>query len=411
MKSSRGNGHFRDDPNQMYMAYQSTGILSLLLVVAAVFSAEPAVSLPQFAMINGEKCIACHVNALGSGLRTTRGFYEMHEAGLLKPEKVGLGGIYRHDRETNRFFGDRFSFGTDMRYQTVRSPKSADANRRYFPMQFALYSTYKIVPWLKAEGSYNFGPKKFLGQQKWTGSFIVQPENSYTQFRIGYFLPSVGVRYDDHTIITRQTAGANGSYLIPPNYAEYGAEFNYNGFDWLTATAGVFSPRSLAENLILDRTGKEISLITDRNNPSVLGRLEFRRRTQDRNVNLWAGSSVLGNGDFNLESIFAGVGLAKQVSLISEYARSDKKGMRRTHNGVIDVSWRVTKPLLFDVRVERGISKFSPDISSSDVYTNRLVLGAQILPIPYIELRPEYRLEDTEQYKSGRLAVQLHVFY
>ncbi|MDP2984836.1 MAG: hypothetical protein Q8O92_16065 [Candidatus Latescibacter sp.] len=411
MKSSRENDNFRGDQNPMYMAYQSAGILMLLLVLAAVVSVEPAVSLPQFAMINGEKCIACHVNALGSGLRTTRGFYEMHEAGLLKPGKVGLGSIYRHDRETNQFLGDRFSFGTDMRYQTTRTPKSSDAKRRYFPMQFSMYSTFKVSPCLKAEGSYNFGPKKFLGQQKWTGSLILQPENSYTQLRAGYFQPSIGIRYDDHTIITRQTAGANGSSLIPPSYAEYGAEFNYNGMDWLTVTTGVFGARSLAENRILDRTGKEISLITDRNNPSFLGRLEFRHRAMDRNVNLLAGSSVLVNGDFNLISIFASAGLAKRVSLISEYARSDKKGMRRTHNGVVDVSCRVTKPLLLYVRGERGISRFSPDISAAEVYTNRVVFGAQIFPIPYVELRPEYRLVDTEQYKSSRYAVQLHLFY
>ncbi len=207
----------------MYMAYQSAGMLMLLLLLAAIFSVEPAVSLPQFALINGEKCIACHVNALGSGLRTARGFYEMHEAGLLKPDKIGLGSIYRYDRENNQFFDNKLSLGTDIRYQTIRSPKSADAKRRYFPMQFALYSTYKVVSWLKAEGSYNFGPKKYSGQQKWTGSLIVQPENSYTQFRAGFFQPSIGVRYDDHTIITRQTAGANGSTLIPPCYAEYGA--------------------------------------------------------------------------------------------------------------------------------------------------------------------------------------------
>jgi hypothetical protein len=401
---------FKNNSNPIQAVYQSIGILISLLIVVATFSVEEAVSIPQFAVMEGQKCIVCHVNALGCGLRTLRGFSEMNNVGLIKPSLVGLGGLYRHIPDTNQFLHEKLSLGTDIRFQTYRSPKSSDAKRRYFPMQFSLYSTYKVYPWMKVEGSYNFGPKKYLGQKKGTASLIFQPENSFTQFRIGYFQPSVGVRYDDHTIITRLIGGANGSPLIAPYYAEYGAEFNYNRFVWLTMTAGLYSAQSLAENRLLDRTGQEISLIKNKNNPSAVGRLEFRKRIQNSTVNLLAGSSVLVNGDFNLSNVFVGTGLFNRLSIISEYARSDKKGMRRTHNGVVDFTYRVKKALLVSLRGERGITRFSPDISTTEVYTNQAVFGAELFVLPHIEFRPEYRLVETEQFKSARYAFQIHIY-
>ena len=53
-------------------------------------------------------------------------------------------------------------------------------------------------------------------------------------------------------MLVRQIAGSDGSPLIAPNYAEYGMEFNYNGIDWVTLTAGVFNAESLSENFVVD---------------------------------------------------------------------------------------------------------------------------------------------------------------
>ena len=60
----------------------------------------------------------------------------------------------------------------------------------------------------------------------------IQPSFKLPRLRIGYFQPSIGVRYDDHTAVVRQIAEGSGPRsLIAPNYAEVGAElFPSSGF-------------------------------------------------------------------------------------------------------------------------------------------------------------------------------------
>jgi len=40
-----------------------------------------------------------------------------------------------------------------------------------------------------------------------------------------------------------------------------------------------------------------------------------------------------------------------------------------------------------------------------------VVLGAHVFVLPYVEIRPEYRIVDTDDFRSTRYAFQLHLFY
>jgi hypothetical protein len=43
---------------------------------------------------------------------------------------------------------------------------------------------------------------------------------------------------------------------------------------------------------------------------------------------------------------------------------------------------------------------------------NSIILGAQLFPVPYVEIRPEYRIWDTvNPGYTSRWNVQLHIFY
>jgi hypothetical protein len=250
-----------------------TVLVGFFLISFCCFQ-KTAWAIPQFALYNGERCLQCHVNASGGGLRTSRGFSEMNRTGLLQPEQMG---IPFPENTRNTFLQDRLTVGADARFQTARSPKSPDAKRRYFPMQASVYSAYRIFEWLSTEASYNFGPKKYPGQQKFTASAIIHPGGFAGNIRAGFFQPSIGLRHDDHTILTRRIAGADGVSLIPPHYAELGTEITYSGIPWLSATAGIFGGNGLSENRVINRRGEETRLIQDRNNPSALARLELFR--------------------------------------------------------------------------------------------------------------------------------------
>ena len=68
---------------------------------------------------------------------------------------------------------------------------------------------------------------------------IYQPNYNWPALRVGHFQPSIGMRYDDHTMLVRQTPMLPGAAsLIAPNYAEYGAEVHYYKKLWLSQTGG-----------------------------------------------------------------------------------------------------------------------------------------------------------------------------
>ena len=43
--------------------------------------------------------------------------------------------------------------------------------------------------------------------------------------------------------------------------------------------------------------------------------------------------------------------------------------------------------------------------------TQALVAGLEFFPTPYMEVRPEYRLVETDAYRFGHATVQIHLFY
>ena len=46
-----------------------------------------------------------------------------------------------------------------------------------------------------------------------------------------------------------------------------------------------------------------------------------------------------------------------------------------------------------------------------ETYTKQGAIGALIIVAPMVEVRPEFRIVDTERYRSNRYAMQFHIFY
>ena len=231
------------------------------------------------------------------------------------------------------------------------------------------------------------------------------------RYEPAFFRPAIGIRYDDHTVVSNQVAGGDYTSLIPPAYAEYGAEYSFNGLEWFSASAGIFSARNLSEVRVKDSGGGQVSLISNRDRPSALLRLELRRPLLEGAVYLQGGSSYLENGDFNLENVFLGAGLGHRVSVLGEFIHSSKHTMQRINNGTMDVTYKFTHSLLLYVRGERGVTRFTREAGVVKTYMNLGTAGAQIFLFPHVELRPEFRIVDTEQYRSTRYYVQLHLYY
>lgn len=389
----------------------------VLLVIVGIWGTIQAEATPQFSLLSGNRCQNCHVSQQGGGLRNELGWYSYNDVGLLQPSWLGLEEFYKSIGEQNTLVDDKLTIGFDFRLQMAKSHKSPDAENKIFPMQAALHASYAVSDWLTAEGTYNFGKKRYNGQTAWSGSLLLQPDFSFPQLRLGFFQPSIGMRYDDHTMLVRQVTGNDYLPLIAPNYADAGAELNYEGLKWFTVGAGVFRADHLSENLVQNTAGNLVPLVA-KDDLTFNGRIIFWPRLFEHTINTYVGSSYLANGDFSLVTAFAGIGWTDNIALLAEYMHSDKSGSRKTDNMSVELMYQLTPPILLYVRAEHGSTEQRLEAATLDNTMTQWVIGSQIFLLPYVELRPEFRIVDTEQtprlsdqYRSQRFAMQLHIFY
>ena len=74
---------------------------------------------------------------------------------------------------------------------------------------------------------------------------------------------------------------------------------------------------------------------------------------------------------------------------------------------------------MFEARLEQA--KADADLAGGHKAgsTRQMVLGAQFFPLPYVEIRPEYRLirstrttsASKDEYILGQYALQVHLFF
>ncbi len=383
-----------------------------LVVVCTTFCTAQA--LPKFSLLTGNRCSSCHVSVAGGGQRTDLGWYSYSDVSLIPREGSFISGLYAADT-SNTFFNGMLMLGLDMRVQTTRSMYVPDAPRKTFPMQGTLYIDFKPVKELSFDAQLNFfglsaSAKRvaYPGQKVWAASVSWQPHINYPSVRVGQFRPSYGMRYDDHTmfaysIVTETSRQA----IVAPEWAEAGAELTYEGLPGLTAQVGVFGSSGLAELKFQD-SGRNVSAVTG-NAPTITARVVGSPRFLDDFINTYIGASILNNGNFNLMSGFVGVGLTDYAGLAVDYTRIKKGEIVEANNLTAELTVQVWSPVLPFVRYETSSTQQRQNDKQSVKST---VIGAHIFVVPYVELRPEYRIWDTAKPgTTTRWNLQLHVFY
>lgn len=389
--------------------------LRIALLVFAVCSAIGTVSaLPKFSLLTGNRCSNCHVSVAGGGQRNDLGWYSYSDVSLIPREGSFLSGLYAGDT-SNSFFGGKLMLGLDMRAQTTRSPYSPDALRKTFPMQGTLYIDFKPVKELTFDAQLNFfglsaSAKRvaYPGQKVWAASVSWQPHVDYPSIRVGQFRPAYGMRYDDHTMSAYSIeTPTSRQAIVAPEWAEAGAELTYEGLPGLTAQVGVFGSSGLAQLKFQD-SGRIVSAVAG-NAPTIAARVVGWPRFLDDFINTYIGASILNNGDFSVMSGFVGVGLTDHAGLAVDYTRIKKTEIVEANNISAELTVQVWSPVLPFVRYETSTTQQHQNDKQS---VKSSVIGAHIFVVPYVELRPEYRIWDTAKPgTTTRWNLQLHVFY
>jgi hypothetical protein len=218
------------------------------------------------------------------------------------------------------------------------------------------------------------------------------------------------MRYDDHTMGSYGYATSTSRQtLVAPDWSEYGAEITYEGLRWLTLQTGVFGSEGLSQVRINDGGTQSVSAITG-NQPTITARAVVWPRAINDRLNMWLGGSVLSNNALTLTSAFAGVGLSDHLSLLLDRTSMKLNNVIETENWTAELMYQAATWVFPYIRAERY---WTDQVNAAGtVLTDAAIIGAQIFLLPYVELRPEYRILDTwKEGYSSRWNFQLHIFY
>lgn len=418
-------------------------VLAPALLVMLGFSwPGSAEAVPRFSVTAGSPCTTCHVNPTGAGLRNAIGFESMDDVGF-----VGYPGTPH-----NALFDDLLSLGADVRIQAVRlgAPVSSTdgddvlvPDYVVLPMQIQPYVGLNPVDGLWVYGSYTMGPETiergevcdpvYPGQSCFDAAVQYQPGAAWPTLRAGMIQPSVGVRRDDHTIYIRGDAADRRAPVIPPNYADWGGELSYQPVSWFRSELGAVATMNLED--AIDNGIREAALWPVAANARVmfLPQLVFGGPDEDPGdefgddefgddfgddfaaepveptvINTWIGASAFVSGDFLRVDGFAAVGLHGGLEVHGEVSWTRLDRDYSMLNGLFGASWAVLEPLAVAARVERAHTDLGDGSTATAV---QVVAGLEVFPVPFVEIRPEYRLVQTDAYLFGQPTVQLHLFY
>ncbi len=376
-------------------------------------------SKPSYSMLSGNRCLNCHVTPNGGGLRNQLGVYSKENASIINPESIGLENFYSFFKSAQEEAAEEhsFYFGLDSRFQSLKWGAGSDRfkifDRKIFLMQLTPYIAYYPFEWMSINAQYNFAEltgNLYKGQKSWSAGINIQPDFDYPMLRIGYIQPSIGGRQDDHTLLVRQTAGQFDPYL-PPDYTEWGAELSYNYFKWFSATFGVFKSESMHENIVKNKNNINIPLV-GKNIIFKLARLEFYPRFFEGILNINFGGSYYTGEDFNMFNLFFNAGITDKIALLTEYASTNKNELRTTDNFLIELDYQVLPSIILFARAEKANTK--ENLSETLEWTTyQYVVGANLYLLPYLDIKPEYRIYDRAHVESStaQYTLQIHFYY
>lgn len=410
---------------------------------------------PRQSLTAGTPCSGCHFSPNGGGGRTELGWGSMNKVGALTYDSLGLSAL--HNQKSNQI-ANVASVGFDMRVQGARlgSPSKEGGEITYpelswIPMQFQPYLAIKPTSALTLYGSMMPGPNAMEGDldtqvyagmstYEWWASYKFGP--TAPTLRIGKFQPTFGIRHDDHTILLRGDALSRRFPIIPPNFTEVGAEIGYQPKRWLRAEVGGFQSTNLQE--VFDaRVGDEAINLAPY---SIVSRISFMPQfswggaeaiaddsfddfdnfddfddTSSAEpvlpvvMNTWFGLSSYLSNQFHLLNAFMGLGLNNGLSSSVELSfRDNPNEAQKTFqqlNTMFSLNYAWRNWLVVNARVERGQTQLLTDTLDEVAVAWQYVAGLEFFPVPYMEIRPEYRLVDTFDYRFGQATLQVHLFY
>ncbi len=358
---------------------------------------SPLLALPRFAAENGVSCNLCHVNPTGSGLRNDYGIslFSMDELPMEK-------GIKFTDADYTGKIKKNMRFGADLRFQVLSHTDSQEESRTaYFPMQGDLYMNLTV-----SKGVEVYVKQDLLKQQSEFWSYLpLLPKNGF--LRIGKFIPSYGLRLDDHTAFTR-----GGNLRMSYGLQKEGMPFSSYAENPGIIEAGMY----ISDIFITLSTANKFAT----GNESGYG---FSESLKDKNLTfrgeytgsigsapILLGFSFMKEGDFQLMGVFGGTSFLGLTWIgevdIAENWVDDNSSIA----SFSEFSYPVNQGLHLVARYDL----FDEDIKINNNAISRWIVGFDIFPISFFEIKLQSRFTSVSgdgEKPEPEYIIQIHTWF
>jgi hypothetical protein len=309
---------------------------------------------PYLAIAQGLKCVACHVNPTGGGLRSALGVAFARNAMPAMQLPAGA-------PEWTGSVGDFVRIGGDLRELWSRTEVPGQPSQQGWELdEFRLYGDLSILPGrlgiyvdqLMAPGSSN-AREAYIR--------LGTPDGRWT-FKGGRFYLPFGWRLQDDTAFVRQVSGIN--MTAPDDGIEAGLELG----DWSAQLA-------LANGAANAGTGSGHQLT---------GQVAWIRPRG--RIGLAASSTESDAGDRRMAGLFAGLRTGPLAWLGEvDFIRDDgfPQGQRSLLAALGEVNWSFRQ----GHNVKLTAEYFDPDRDVSEDHKSRLSLVYELTPLPFVQVR------------------------
>ena len=372
--------------------------LLLLSSMIVIISYNQSYSLPRFSLRMDGKCMDCHVNPTGGEMRNHDGWtWSRNSLAMISPHK---------DFEMTNRLAPNIEFGFDFRGNYLVAMNEAYTKSDFQRMQGSIYTSISLAQKIKAYARYDFI------WQFWEayGLAHILPNNGY--IKGGTFMPNYGIRIDDHTAYIKGgdlgvlfATGRRQGLIYDPRYVETGVEIGQYISDFAFVTASIGNPRSTEFNADPTYTAR-VEFTPEVSNAFSLSfggsfasfkdqRFDKNFKPIYQNVNMFGGFAGISIDEFVLEGEF---------DMAKDYMQLDSS----TTAMMVQAAYTVMKGVDAVVRYDR----FDPNIKLSSDDHSRIVLGLEIQPYSFVEIRPQYRIQmEHPDVKNNSFVAQFHIYY
>jgi hypothetical protein len=369
-------------------------IFALLIFSFSLFYTE-LYAYPKFAAYTGEKCVSCHVNPTGGGLRNPYGVKYSRDNLYMKFLKKA-----NESSEFNTQITKGIQIGADMRMIFIddQIDEGIPNFNTFFQMQGDLYVHAKMNKYLSlvvAPGLYipnTYGPDPLATKYEIYGMLSSLPAGLY--FKAGRFIPNFGTKIPEHRAYNR-----NFNDLYTPYASDAGIEIGFAP-SFFTLTA------ALSNGSSLDKNGTRNNSFDFDNQKQFVTSADFRWASKKSKYTFGLGGSFLTNpfkydpaNNINaLRQIAAGffsVGLFERVVILGEldYNRLDLRDSASTRSDFQTLFGEV------DIRVIKGLEakfqfeNYNPQlgIKNAPLERRRYSFGVEFFPLTGLEIEAIFR--------------------